>query len=469
MSTECSGELFSFQAAGGRQVVARFDGGNMSSDAGVLLLAKVDRRAGILREFGRCFTDHRDPTRTEHTLEQLLAQRIYGIALGYEDLNDHDELRKDPLLAVVAGSKDPLGTDRARPRDAGKALAGKSTLNRLELSESESAHWDRYKKIAADALEIDRFMVAMFIRSEKRAPKQVILDLDTTDDPVHGMQEGRFFHGHYGHYCFLPLYVFAGEHILLSKLLPGNADAKKAVLPELERIVGRIRGEWPNVQIIVRGDSGFMSDEIMKYCEGNRVDYVLGVAKNSRLLKRMQRPMRKAARLYRKGKKKKAVRVFQDIYYKTRRSWSRRRRVVAKAEHMEGGANPRFVVTSIKRTKRSARWIYEDLYCKRGDMENRIKEQQMDMFADRTSTETMVGNQLRLYFSSVAYMLMHALRGLALAGTDMARAQCATIRIRLLKIAAQVRVTVRKVWVSMPTGCPYAEIFAKAHAALQRC
>jgi hypothetical protein len=397
----------------------------------------------------------------------LLAQRIYGIALGYEDLNDHDELRKDPLLAVVAGSKDPMGTDRARARDVGKALAGKSTLNRLELSESESAHSDRYKKIAADAPQIDRFMVSMFIRSQKKAPKQIILDLDTTDDPVHGMQEGRFFHGHYGHYCFLPLYIFTGEHILFSRLLPGNADAKKAVLPELERIVGRIRGEWPKVQIIVRGDSGFMSDEIMEYCEGNRVDYVLGVAKNSRLLKRIQRSMRKAARLYRK--KEKTVRIFQDVYYKTRRSWSRRRRVVAKAEHMKDGANPRFVVTSIKRKKRSARWIYEDLYCKRGDMENRIKEQQLDMFADRTSTETLVGNQLRLYFSSVAYMLMHALRRLALAGTEMARAQCGTIRTKLLKIAARVRVTARKVWVSMPTGCPYAEIFAKAHAALLRC
>jgi hypothetical protein len=376
-------------------------------------------------------------------------------------------LRKDPLLAVVAGSKDPMGTDRARVRDAGKALAGKSTLNRLELSQSESAHSDRYKKIAADALEIDRFMVAMFIRSQKKAPKQIILDLDTTDDPVHGMQEGRFFHGHYGHYCFLPLYIFTGEHIVLSKLLPGNADAKKSVLPELERIVGRIRGEWPKVQIIVRGDSGFMSDEIMEYCEGNRVDYVLGVAKNSWLLKRIQRSMRKAARLYRK--KGKTVRIFQDVYYKTRRSWSRRRRVVAKAEHMKDGANPRFVVTSIKRKNRSARWIYEDLYCKRGDMENRIKEQQLDMFADRTSTETLLGNQLRLYFSSVAYMLMHALRRLGLAGTEMARAQCGTIRTRLLKIAARVRVTVRKVWVSMPTGCPYAEIFAKAHAALLRC
>jgi hypothetical protein len=281
------------------------------------------------------------------------------------------------------------------------------------------------------------------------------------------MQEGRFFHGHYGHYCFLPLYIFTGEHILFSRLLPGNADAKKAVLPELERIVGRIRGEWPKVQIIVRGDSGFMSDEIMEYCEGNRVDYVLGVAKNSRLLKRIQRSMRNAARLYRK--KEKTVRIFQDVYYKTRRSWSRRRRVVAKAEHMKDGANPRFVVTSIKRKKRSARWIYEDLYCKRGDMENRIKEQQLDMFADRTSTETLVGNQLRLYFSSVAYMLMHALRRLALAGTEMARAQCGTIRTKLLKIAARVRVTARKVWVSMPTGCPYAEIFAKAHAALLRC
>jgi hypothetical protein len=349
----------------------------------------------------------------------------------------------------------------------GKALAGKSTLNRLELSEIDSAQSDRYKRIAVRALEIDRFMVSTFIRSQKQAPKQIILDLDTTNDPVHGEQEGRFFHAHYGHYCYLPLYIFSGGHILLAKLLPGNANARQAALPELERIVGDLRLKWPRVRIIVRGDSGFMSDDIMSFCEGNGVDYVLGFAKNPRIEKRIQRSMRKAARLSRE--KRKTVRVFQDVPYKTRHSWSHRRRIVAKAEHMEGRANPRFVVTSIPKQKRSARWIYEDLYCQRGDMENRIKEQQLDMFADRTSTETLISNQLRLYFSSVAYMLMHALRRLALSGTEMARAQCGTIRTRLLKIAARVRVTARKVWVSMPTGCPYAQIFAKAHAALLRC
>ena len=249
MPTECSADFFGFQGSGGREVVARFDGGNLSSDAGLLLLAKVDRRAGILREFARCFTDHRDPSRTEHALEQLLGQRVLAIAAGYEDLNDHDELRKDALFAIVAGSKDPMGTNRSRERDAGNALAGKSTLNRLELSGSESAHSDRYKRIAADALKIDRFMVSMFIRSQKKVPKQVILDLDTTDDPVHGMQEGRFFHGHYGHYCYLPLYIFAGGQILLRHLqtVADRADAETDLQPEIpeeiEDTVGNLLGK----------------------------------------------------------------------------------------------------------------------------------------------------------------------------------------------------------------------------------
>jgi len=464
MSTQCSFDSMMFQASGGRQVVACFDGGEMSSDAGVLLLAEVERRTRILHEFARCFMDSRSAGRTEHTVESLVTQRVFGIALGYEDLNDHDHLRKDQLFAVAIGSKDPEGKKRSRERDVGSALAGKSTLNRMELSHVGSVEDDRYKRIAAIEPLIDHFMLSTFLRSCEEEPREIILDVDTTDDPVHGEQEGRYFHGYYGHYCYLPLYIFSGEHIILARLLPGNADAKTDLLPHLGRIVRNIRNKWSGTRIIVRGDAGFMGDAIMSYCEEAGVDYVLGIAKNSVLLKKIRGSMRKAARRYRETGK--AVRVFQDVNYRTTRSWGCRRRVVAKAEHIEGGANPRFVVTSISSKERSARWIYEDLYCQRGDMENRIKEQQLDMFSDRTSTGSIAGNQLRLYFSSVAYMLMHALRRLGLTGTEMAKAQCGTIRTKLLKIGALVRVTARKIWVSMPAACPYAEIFRKVHTAL---
>jgi len=464
--TECKQQSLSFQA-GRREVVAAFDGGSLSSDAGALLLREVERRTGILERFARCFRDHRDPDRIEHPLPQLLAQRVFGIALGYEDLNDHDELRKDPLFAVVAGSDDPEGRHRARRRDGGSALAGKSTLSRLELSRPDSASESRYNRIAAEELEIDSMMVGVFTNSHAEAPREIVLDLDTTDDPVHGQQEGRFFHAYYGHYCFVPLYVFCGEHLLLSRLLPGNADAREAVLPELARIVRQIRWVWPEVRIIVRGDSGFCSDKVLSFCELHGLDYALGMAKNSRLLKKIERAMRKAERGFRRTGE--AARVFRSISYRTRRSWSRSRRVVAKAEHMALGSNPRFVVTSIQGAEGDAQWVYEELYCKRGDMENRIKEQQLDMFSDRTSAASLMGNQLRLYFSGVAYMLVHGLRRLGLQGTELARAQCGTIRTKLLKVAARVRVTARKVWISMPTAYPYADLFRRVRLNLLRC
>ena len=465
MRTECSSASVIFQADGGRQCVARFDGGNMSSDGGVLLLGAVERSTSILSDFSQCFLDGRDQARVEHSVEQLVKQRVYGIALGYEDLNDHDQLRRDPLLAVVSGSKDPEGKGRSRARDVGNALAGKSTLNRMELWQTGSEN--RYRRIVPVGPLIDRFMVSAFLRSYDVAPKEIVLDMDSTDDPVHGEQEGRYFQGYYGHYCYLPLYIFSGQHILLSRLLPGNADPRSHVLLELRRIVTQIRDRWPRVRIIVRGDSGFMSEAIMSYCEANGVDYVLGMAKNPKLVKRIDRSVRKARRRFKASGKK--ARIFSDLQYKTTRSWSRRRRIVAKAEHMEEGSNPRFVVTSISSKERSARTIYEKLYCQRGDMENRIKEQQLDMFSDRTSATSFAANQLRLYFSSVAYMLMHALRRLGLKETDMAKAQCGTIRTRLLKIGAQVRVTVRKIWVTLPSASPYAAIFVKAHTALLRC
>ncbi|HZD92894.1 MAG TPA: IS1380 family transposase, partial [Candidatus Sulfotelmatobacter sp.] len=396
----------------------------------------------MVRQFAACFRDYRNVDLIEHTVEELVAQRIYGLALGYEDLNDHEELRKDPLLAVLVEKCDP---DR-------EWLAGKSTLNRLELTPSTASAKARYKKIVADHAAVDRLFVEVFLAAHPQAPAQIILDLDATDDPLHGNQEGRFFHGYYGHYCYLPLYIFCGEFLLGARLRPSNIDASAGSIEELQRIVKQIRAVWPEVRILVRGDSGFCREELMAWCEAASVDYVLGLAKNERLQTEIKKELRKAKRQYHETGR--AARFFREFYYQTRKSWSRRRRVVAKAEHLEKGENPRFVVTSLTAAEWPAPALYEELYCARGEMENRIKEQLM-LFADRTSTAYLRSNQLRLYFSSVAYMLLQMLRRLGLAGTELAKAQCATIRLKLLKIGALIRISVRKVWVSLAGGYPY--------------
>ena len=463
MPTECTTKSLEFQPLGSRKIIARFDGGAISSDGGGLLLGQCERKVGILRQFARCFMDHRDPQRIEHTVEELVAQRVYGLALGYEDLNDHDDLRHDPMLAAVVGKSDPTGQTRKKESDRGKALAGKSTLNRLELTLAGATSAQRYKKIEMDAQAVQRYFVEVFLQAHDRAPAEIILDLDATDDLIHGNQEGRFFHGYYDAYCYLPLYIFCGEHLLAAKLRPSNIDGAAGSQEELERIVGQIRCCWPAVKIIVRGDSGFCRDGLMSWCEQNGVDYLFGLARNSRLEKRIEGELALAKEQYEQTGK--AARVFSEFEYQTLDSWSRARRVVAKAEHLEKGSNPRFVVTTLTGGPRE---LYEDVYCARGEMENRIKEQQLQLFADRTSAATMRANQTRLWFSSVAYVLMHALRRLALAGTDMARAQCGTIRVKLLKIGARVKVTVRKVWVSLAECCPYAELFIRAWENLRR-
>jgi DDE family transposase len=465
MQTECTQGWFGFDRRNGRDVVARFDGGNITSDGGGLLLGEVERRTGILRQFANCFTDHRDPEQIEHTAQDLVSQRVYGLALGYEDLNDHDELRRDPLLATLVGKADPLGRDRMRVRDAGAALAGKSTLNRLELTRPETAATSRYKKIVIDDSAVDRLLVDVFLQAHRRAPEQVVLDLDATDDPLHGRQEGRFFHGYYGCYCYLPLYIFCGEHLLCARLRPSDIDASAGALDEVRRIVQQVRARWPKVPIILRADSGFARETLMAWCEESDVDYVFGLAKNARLNRVLGRELRRVKmECERTGK---PARMFKNFTYRTRKTWSRARRVVGKAEHLPDKSNPRFVVTSLSAEAWDPRALYEDLYCARGDMENRIKEQQLYLFADRTSTATMRGNQIRLYLSSVAYVLLHALRRLGLKGTSLARAQCHTIRLKLLKIGAQIRVTVRKVWVSLASGSPYADLFARAFANLR--
>jgi hypothetical protein len=455
-----------FQQLGRREVIGRFDGGMISSDAGGLLLREVERRFGIVERFSACFVDYRDPQRTEHSLKALISQRVYGVALGYEDLNDHDRLRHDVVMGVLCEKSDPSGSERARKRDQGKAIAGKSTLNRLELTPEDADEKSRYKKIVADGEKIDDLMVDVYIESQPTAPEEVVLDIDATDDIVYGKQEGRFFHGYYGDYCYLPLYIFCGEYLLCARLRVASEDPASGVRQELERIVKKLRSAWPGVRIIVCGDSGFCREEIMRYCEENeKMDYVLGLAKNERLNKAIEAEMAQAKQLHKATEQ--PARVFKDFRYRTKKSWSCERRVVGKAEYLTKGENPRFIVTSMGSEEKEARALYEDFYCARGDMENRIKEQQLGLFADRTSTAWMRSNQLRLYFSSFAYIMMQRLRRLGLAGTELAQAQCDTIRLKLFKIGAQIEVTVRKVWVSFSESYPYLNLFQKVFARLQ--
>jgi hypothetical protein len=445
-------------------VVGAFNGGTISSDAGGLLLREVEKRTGILRQFAACFVDHRDPDLVEHTVQELVAQRIYGLALGYEDLNDHDQLRRDPLLATLVGKADPTGQGRVRERDRGKPLAGKSTLNRLELTPVRADEGSRYKKITADTKSMERLFVELFLQAHPQPPERIVLDFDATDDPVHGDQLGRFFHGYYQEYCFLPLYLFCGDELLGAWLRPADIDGAAGAIKKLAAVVERLRQVWPNVQIVVRGDSGFCREPLLRWCEEQQVDYVVGLAKNRRLEAELDAELARAKQEYEATGH--ASRVFKDFSYQTLESWSCSRRVVGKAEHLAKGPNPRFVVTSLASEHFDAKTLYEVEYCGRGEMENRIKEQQRHLFADRTSAATMRANQLRLWFSSVAYALLQALRREGLKGTSMAQAQCDTIRLRLLKIGAQIRVTVRKVWIALAESYPYEGVFRQVYQNL---
>jgi Transposase DDE domain group 1 len=465
--TQCIPTSFAFQDLGSRDVLADFNGGRITSDAGALLLREVEAKFGLLDQFATCFTDHRDPDRIEHSLVALLKQRIFGLCLGYEDLNDHDRLRHDALMAVLVGVTDPLGEGRTRPADRGKPLAGKSTLNRLELTPVGADDDSRYKKIVAHMHKIENYLPEVFIRQHTTPPDRIVLDLDATDDPIHGQQLGRFFHGYYGDYCYLPLYIFAGDHPLAAILRPSDIDASRGCLPHIERIVKRIRQSWPRVEIVLRGDSGFCRDYLMRWCEANGVEFVFGLAKNKRLLRVVGKEMHEAKELFTQTKQ--PARVFKDFVYRTQKSWSRQRRVVGKAEHIKGDkANPRFVVTSLSESAFDAKTLYEKQYCARGDMENRIKEQQLYLFADHLCCETMRANQVRLYFSTVAYVVMRALREFGLKETSLECAQCDTIRVQLLKIGAVVRVSVRRVVVSLSEAYPWRELFARVWSNLRQ-
>ena len=484
MQAERIPDVFGFEAVKGRDVVAAFDGGAITSDAGGLLLGATERALKMVDRLARCFVDRRSQAQVEHSVATLVGQRIFGIALGYEDLNDHETLRHDPLMAVLAGKLKSRRADCA-------AVAGKSTLNRLELSKPEPS---RYHKISYDAAAVERLFVDLFLDAHRTAPRQITLDLDATDDPLHGEQEGRFFHGYYKSYCYLPLYIFCGRHLLCAKLRRSSIDASAGSVDEVARIVAQIRGRWPEVRILLRADSGFTRDDLMTWCEQNDVDYLFGLAKNNRLIAEIAAELAEAAEENRQTGK--PARRFKDFRYRTRKSWSRQRRVVGNAEWMipsiaesegatksrrkkksirvgdldlatlEGRANPRFVVTSLQGDQHHARPLYEKLYCARGEMENRIKECQLDLFADRTSTRTMRANQLRLWLSAMAYVLISALRRIALATTRFADATCGTIRLKLFKIGAQVRISVRRVKFSMASAFPYTDVFRTAWAAL---
>ena len=454
MQTECSADLFGFARVEGRSVVAAFDGGKITSDAGGVLLRATDRAIGLVDRFAPCFSDRRSAELIEHTVATMIGQRVFGIALGYEDVVDHDTLRHDPIMAVLAGKL------TARRQNCAP-VAGKSTLNRLELGKAEPTS---YHKIGHDPLAIEGVFVDLFLEAQRRAPPQIILDLDATDDPLHGHQEGHFFHGYYDCYRYLPLYIFCGRHLLAAKLRRSNIDASAGAVAEVARIVAQIRSRWPRVRILLRADSGFAREALMRWCELNRIDYLFGLARNERLTAAIAAELQEAQQLgERTGK---PARRFKDLTWSTLDSWSRARRVVAKAEWTGGEANPRFVVTSLSRTEHEARHLYEKVYCARGDMENHIKECQLDLFADRTSAATMRANQLRLWFAAMAYVLVCALRRIALRHTQFAQATCGTIRLKLFKIGALVRVSVRRIKIAMASACPYQNEFALAHLRL---
>jgi hypothetical protein len=443
----------------GRSVVADFSGGTITSNAGALLLAQADRAVGIIDSFAACFGDERNQGLIEHTIRTMVAQRVIGIALGYEDLIDHDDLRHDPVLAAMLGKLTPR-------RKACAPLAGKSTLSRLEHSPQEGpCHAPpRYHKISHDGAALERAFVDIALRSTRKAPATMVIDLDATDSPLHGHQEGRFFHGYYDCYCYLPLFVFWGRHLLSAKLRPANIDAAAGSVEEIARIVAQVRARWPRTTIIVRADSGFCRDDLMSWCEANEVHFVLGLARNPRLVAEIESELAEARAVAEATGR--PARVFKDLSWSTLESWSRSRRVVAKAEWTHGEANPRFIVTSLAADVIEAGKLYEQVYCQRGEMENRIKECQLDLLADTMPAATMRANQLRLWFAAMAYVLMCALRRIALAGTELARATCATIRLKLLKIGAQVTISVRRVHIAMASACPARAIFAHAHARL---
>ncbi len=445
--TECNEDRFEFASVQGtREIVAEFSGGTISSDGGGLLLQETDSKMNLLKRFSQCFVDLRNQNLIEHSVEQMIRQRVFALALGYEDLNDHEQLRQDPLLGAMVGKAQP----------GAEVLAGKSTLNRMELGTGIAT---RYKKVTFWRDSVDELLVDLFLEAHPVSPQQIVLDIDTTDMALHGDQEGKFYHGYYKHYCYLPLYIFCGDQVLCARLRPSSIGPAVGSRKEVERIVRQIRQRWPEVEIILRGDSGFCSDELLSWCEQNQVDYVVGMARNQRVEGLIAGPLAEAKQQFEATQQ--PARIFVEFEHETLKgTWSKKRRVVAKAEYIDGKSNPRFIVTSLDPERWEKQKLYEELYCARGDMENRIKEQFV-LFADRVSASTLRANQLRIYLSVMAYTLMNGLRRLGLQATTMATAQVGTIRIKLLKIGALIKVTVRKVWVRMASSYPYQALFSQ--------
>ena len=468
MKTECTWTKHQFQSLGRRRVEAAFDGGTVTTDAGALLLRETEEATGIVAKFSACFEDKRDAARVEHTLLELLKQRVFGLCLGYEDLVDHDDLRRDPLLAIACGKRDPSGQRRKRQRDRGAALAGKSTLNRLELTKLDATADERYAKIVCQQEKVERFFVEVFLDSYDQEPDSIVLDMDLTDIPLHGHQEDRFFHGYYDEYCYLPLYIFCGTHVLVALLRPAGIDSIVGLTDVLQEVISQIRTRWTKTHILLRADSGFCREELMSWVEqrklsGERIDYVLGLAKNSRLLEVLDPALREAHKLYQGDAE--PTRVFHEFAYQTLDSWSRSRRVIGKAECLEKGLNPRFIVTSYSTEEfESGAALYEKTYCARGDAENRVKEQQLGLFADRASSSSFTANQVRVWFSACAYTVINAFRRVALRATELATALCSTIRDKLFKIGARVLTSARRIRLMMASGHPRQHIF---WAALQ--
>jgi len=467
-STECQQEAFRFQDLSTRKVQVDFSGGVISTDGGALLLRQIDKGMGLTRAMAECFIDQRDERFVDHSVEELVRQRVYGLALGYEDLNDHEQLRRDPLLATACEKADPLGRDRLHDREA--ALAAPATLNRLELSNNKQT---RGHKLPHDPVKMEACLLTMAVRCLPKHAKEIVLDLDSMGHLVHGLQEGRHFQAHYGEYCYLPLYIVAGDVVLWAQLRTSDRDGADGVVCALEKIVPAIRQRCKRARLIVRGDSGFAREEIMAWCETQpEVYYCLGLQRNSVLIENLQ-PALARARAFRPQSGQPSVREFVQFDYTTKTSWSRPRRVIGKAEVMEQGDNPRFVVTSLPakgfsqekdRQRFSPQRLYEQVYCARGEMENVLKQQVLDLQADTLSTHYLASNQLRLWLASFAYLLLERLRAIGCRGTRLARATVGTIRLKLLKVAAQVTVSVRRVHVRLSSAYPLSDLFRLCHA-----
>lgn len=460
MGSKCTPAARPLRGPAKRDFLLHFDGGAITSDAGAPLLAAVARKLGLLPRLARCFKDFRDPGRVRHTLQQLLAQRLYGIALAYEDLVDHDHVGSDALFAAVVGKADPHGHKDDRFK---RPLAASATMQRLDMS-AEAGLDDRYRRIKSDGEALRNLFVDLFLDRPGGVPDEIVIDLDTTDVTIHGEQEGRYYHGHYRDYCYLPLFAFCGEDILLAELRTADIGAGRDIPKLLGPVIKRILEKHPNLSIVLRGDSAFSTDETMSWCEEIGVGYIFGLSRNSRLESELKEELSQArAKFEETGE---PARVFKDFRYRTLDSWSCDRRVVGKAEHLQKGANPRFVVTNIAKDDCCGQVLYEDRYCARGEAENRIKEQQLYLFGDRLSNRTMQGNQLRLWFSSLAYTLLVGVRRLVLKSTKAERSRADTIRTRFLKVGAWVKVTARRVLIHASSAYPWKEELISAWKSL---